>query len=90
MAELSIYITLGDGALLAIDFDGSLHVVKRDLNGKIVNDINLGLATKKRFEELEEYFGRLKIHAVDSIPVRIGEALEECYPWGYHSEDKEP
>ena len=27
---------------------------------------------------------------LDEIARRVGKAIEQAYPWGYHSEDKEP
>lgn len=49
---------------MQISDDGDLvvvHGIRRDQQV----EINLGPATTKRFEDLEEFLQRLKIHAID-------------------------
>lgn len=90
--ETQIYISLGGGTDLGITKDDHLVVIERS-----GYRVDLGLATAKRIDEIREYLNRLKIHAVeekvlpaDSVAKAAGEALNELYPWGYRSEDKEP
>lgn len=56
----SVYITLGFGAELGINFDGQLIVV-----GPSGETILLGRATLDRMNALHEYINRLKCHAVE-------------------------
>ncbi|RWB40427.1 MAG: hypothetical protein EOQ44_25120 [Mesorhizobium sp.] len=60
MNKISIYITLGSGQDLGIDDDG--HLVLIDYTGYRVD---LGRATTRRLDLIQEYVGRLAIHAVE-------------------------
>lgn len=63
---MSVTITLGAGVELEINNAGYLIISKSpDSAGVSFESINLGLATKKRFEHLQAYLARLSIHAVD-------------------------
>lgn len=57
---MSIYITLGSGQDLGISESG--HLVLVDYTGYRVD---LGRATNRRFELIQEYIDRLKIHAIE-------------------------
>lgn len=59
--DLSIYISLGDGAVIGLDDNNNLIVV-RTKKGIVTDRINLGPFTPKRAKELSEYLGRLSIH----------------------------
>ena len=58
--NISIYISLGSGQDLGITDGG--HLVMIDYTGY---RIDLGRATKKRIDMIQEYIERLKIHAVE-------------------------
>ncbi len=64
--DVSVAITLGDGAELAITEGGELHVLKRSHRTDSISRINLGAATKRRFADLDEFMKRLSIHATDA------------------------
>lgn len=58
--DVQIYISLGGDVDLGITNDD--HLVLADYTAYRVD---LGKATVKRIEQLQEYFERLKIHAVE-------------------------
>lgn len=70
MADLNggspaVYISLGNGRDLGIDGYGELRIVNRNApRGSQVT--SLGVATKKRIADIQEYLNRLAIHAVDA------------------------
>jgi hypothetical protein len=60
----AVYITLGNGVDLGIDPYGELRIVQR--TGMAHHRVTpLGMATKKRINEIKDYLDRLMIHAVD-------------------------
>jgi hypothetical protein len=60
-----IYITLGNNASFGIDEKDHL-VVTQDLPGSVPQVVvDLGLATQRRIEQLQDYLGQLYIHAIE-------------------------
>ncbi len=61
--DVSLAITLGNQTDLAITLGNDL-IIKQEYAPGLSHRINLGRCTKKRIEDLQEYLGRLKCHAV--------------------------
>lgn len=58
----SVYIPIGGNLEIGITYQDSLVI--QDRTGR--QRLNLGEATKERFESLQDYLKRLSIHAVDA------------------------
>jgi hypothetical protein len=63
----AILITLGGMVELWINGNDHLIVVQKDEAGNIDKAIDLGLATRKRLDNLQDYLERLKVHAVAEL-----------------------
>jgi hypothetical protein len=64
--ELSIYITVKQGLLVGLTYDGKLCMHKVNL-GKKSKFIKLGKFTKGQMKDLAEYIERLSIHCPDKL-----------------------
>jgi hypothetical protein len=59
-----VYMTIGNGVELGMDQYDHLFV-RTQTDRDRWDHVDLGKATKKRFEQLKEYLDRLSIHAVE-------------------------
>lgn len=60
--KVQVFITLGSGQDLGISHEG--HLILIDYTGY---EIDLGRATARRIELMQEYIGRLKCFAVEEV-----------------------
>jgi len=63
-----IYIGLGNDCDLGIEND-RLVIVQRD-GPRVVSKIDMGIATERRIKNIQDYLGRLSIHAREAAATR--------------------
>jgi hypothetical protein len=59
----TVAVSLGNANQIGIDQNGDLSLIHDGSKSK--HRFNLGKATKRRIENLQEYLGRLIVHAVE-------------------------
>lgn len=64
----AVFISLGNDADIGITDEGQL-ILQKTYRGTPIQTFGLGRATEDRINQLQEYLGRLKCHAVSKETV---------------------